>query len=66
MQEIVKKLKSLRKDFGKSQKDIADQIGVSKEIIGKWENGKRGMTLKNAVKYANALGYKLVLKKQEE
>lgn len=61
MNGIIEELKSKRKETGASQKSIANQIGVTKEIVGKWENGKRGITLKNAIKYAQAVGLELVL-----
>lgn len=37
--EIGKKLKELRLAMGKTQKEVAEQIGRKQQIIGHWETG---------------------------
>ena len=37
---IGEKIKSLRKAKGKSQEDLALDIGVSRQTINKWETNK--------------------------
>ncbi len=38
--EFYQKLKNIRKENGMSQEDLADQLGVSRQAVSKWENGQ--------------------------
>ena len=44
--KFEEKLTLLRKQFGLSQEDVADKIGVSRQAISRWESGT---TLPDAV-----------------
>lgn len=37
--KLEEKLQLLRKKNGLSQEQLADKLGVSRQTIGKWENG---------------------------
>ena len=37
--KFEEKLTLLRKQFGLSQEDVADKIGVSRQAISRWESG---------------------------
>lgn len=38
--ELGSRLKSLRENFGKSQSDVAELLGVSQGVLSEYENGK--------------------------
>ena len=38
--EFSEKLRNLRKDSGLSQEELAEQMGVSRQAVSKWENGQ--------------------------
>ena len=42
--ELVKELPVLRAKLGASQADIADRIGISRQMLNSFETGKREMT----------------------
>lgn len=48
-------IRDRRKTLGKKQKDISDQIGVSKSQISKWENETSFPSVSNFIKLSNAL-----------
>ena len=50
--KISKKLRRLRKDSGKTQKELADAFGVSVSSIGMYEIGMRVPTDKIKKQYA--------------
>lgn len=43
------KLQKLRKEKGMSQEALADELGVSRQAVSKWENGKKLPTLSHLV-----------------
>ena len=38
--EFYQKLRSIRKENGMSQEDLADHLGVSRQAVSKWESGQ--------------------------
>ncbi len=54
--ELNEKIKALRSERGLTQKEIAAAVGVSDKTISKWECGRGGISLKEALKLSEALG----------
>ena len=50
-------LVSARKKSSLSQKDLAKKTGLSQQAISRIETGYSSTTIKNMLKYLNALGY---------
>jgi transcriptional regulator with XRE-family HTH domain len=57
----IDKLAEQRVKFRISQKKIADHLGVTKSTMNRYEKGSREISLANAEKYADKLGYELKL-----
>ncbi len=49
-------LKEKRKQKGYKQKEIAKAIGVSQQLISKWESRKQEMPIRHAKKISELLG----------
>jgi transcriptional regulator with XRE-family HTH domain len=43
MNDIPQKIKAIRKRAGLTQKQLADQLGVSLQAVKHWEGGRRGV-----------------------
>ena len=56
MLNIGSKIILLRKEKGWSQGGLAEQIGASREIIGKYERNENSPSLEMALKMAKAFG----------
>ena len=54
--ELNEKIKTLRKERGMSQKELAEAIGVSDRTVSKWECGKGSVKIKELEKLSKALG----------
>ena len=65
--EIVSQLKSIRKERGLTQQDIADATGMKTPNVTRIEAMKHEASLEGLVRIANALGYdlRLELKKKK-
>ena len=50
------RLKELRKKKRITQYELAEITGINRVTIARWENSDRGMTLRSALKIAEALG----------
>lgn len=50
------RLKELRKNFGITQKELAERLEVDRTTVIKWEAGKNGATQKTLVKIADLFG----------
>ncbi|MDR3293417.1 MAG: helix-turn-helix domain-containing protein [Clostridiales bacterium] len=55
MVKTGQRIKELRKEFGMSQKDLADKIGVAQNTVAQYENGTAKTSLDVIVKLAIAL-----------
>lgn len=59
-------LRTIRRQQGKTMKEVADACGVSEGLIGRWERGEINPTLKAYNQALNVLGYKLLATRLEE
>ena len=53
---FAENMKTIRKQKGLSQKDLADRLGVTPAMVSAYENGKRLPKLQNIKRIAAALG----------
>lgn len=53
---LAEKLLSLRMEKGLSQEDLAEQIGVSRQSVSKWETGQSVPDLDKIIKLADLFG----------
>ena len=60
------KIYKLRKSVGLSQERIARQLGVSRNTVKNWEDGKTNIPFIMAVKMADLLGVSLDDLKEEK
>ena len=51
-----KRIKDLREDHDKFQKDIAKILGISQQYYSEYENGKRTITIQHLITLANYYG----------
>ena len=51
--EAGKRLRAVRKQCGKTQQEVAEELNHSKETISKTEQGKRGMSIEFLMELAN-------------
>ena len=65
-EETVDQLKSIRQSRGMSQQDIANLTGVQRPNIARFEACTTTPTIEMLVKYATALGYKLMISLEED
>ena len=65
-ENIIIRLQTIRECKDISQADLAKITGVRQEVISRMETGKNCPSLKTFCKFANALGYKLILNKEEK
>lgn len=54
-------LKAYREQESLSQQDIAERIGISRQMVGFLENGERDFTAEMALRIEDALGINRVL-----
>ena len=59
--ELPEELQKRRRGKEKRQEDIAVKLGVSREVLSRYENGKLNLTLRNADKLANLLGLRVMV-----
>ena len=49
---IAQNIKTLRKEMKLTQKELADQVGVTQQCVSDWENGKIEPTISYVAKMA--------------
>ena len=54
--EIANKLVKLRKSHGFSQEDLADQLGVSRQAVSKWERAESSPDTENLITLSQLYG----------
>ncbi len=59
LSELGKHIKAARKAKKKTQDDVAQAIGVSKNIVSEWERGATQPGILNVINYCNFLGLTL-------
>lgn len=60
-QEIAAKIKLLRKQADISQEEMAEILGYNPKVVSAIEEGHRSIGLKTLVKWADAVGKKLII-----
>ena len=63
--DFRRQLASIRKSEKVSQRELAQRIGVLRESIARFETYGSGMNYDKLTKYIKALGYRVVLIKEE-
>ena len=53
---LADKIMTLRKKCGWSQEDLADQLGISRQSVSKWESGMSIPDLEKIVKMSSLFG----------
>lgn len=59
-------LLNVRKSKGITQQELSDLSGLSVSTISNIENGENSYTTRSLIKYAEALGYEITVKKKVE
>ena len=57
--ELGNRLAELRKKHGLSQEELADQLGVSRQAVSKWERGEASPDTDNLIELARIYGISL-------
>lgn len=63
---LRQKLADIRHSKGLSQAEVAQLSGLSASTISNIESGSNSYTMRSLLMYANALGYDITFKKEEE
>ena len=62
--EVVKQLVKMRNEMGFSQRDIANQSGLTQQMVSRIETVDNSPTLRNFIKYVDSLGLEIKLEKK--
>lgn len=54
--QIAERLQALRKEHGYSQEQLADELGVSRQAVSKWERGEASPDTDNLIALAKLYG----------
>lgn len=64
--KIIVGLSGARARARKTQALLAEKIGKTHQAVARWEGGTSDPTLENLCRWADALGYDVVLAKREK
>lgn len=62
--EVVKQLVKMRNEMGLSQRDVANQSGLTQQMVSRIETVDNSPTLRNFIKYVDSLGLEIKLEKK--
>lgn len=63
---LIEKAVLMRKEQGHTQKEVANQAGLTQQAISRMERLDNRPTLRNFIKYLDASGLELIIKKKDE
>ncbi|NLM12423.1 MAG: helix-turn-helix transcriptional regulator [Epulopiscium sp.] len=63
---LIEKAVLMRKEQGYTQKQIAQQAGLTQQVISRIERLDNTPTLRNFIKYLDAAGLELIIKKKDK
>ncbi len=62
--EVIKQLIKIRKDMGFSQSDVAEQSGLTQQMISRIETMDNSPTMRNFIRYVDSLGLEIKIEKK--
>lgn len=62
--DLIKEAIQLRKEIGLTQKDIAEETGMTQQVVSRMEKLGHSPTLRNFIKYIDALGLDIKITKK--
>ena len=63
---LAKQLRAARKAFGLTQKELAEMIGVTRQVITRIESGTQNVTIETVQKIAGALNYDFTIELKQK
>lgn len=62
---LIDQITKFRKEIGMSQEELAEKIGVSQQVISRFERERHTPNLENLIKILDGLNLEIVLKEKE-
>lgn len=62
--ELIKQVAEIRKEIGLTQKDIEEETGMTQQVVSRMEKLGHSPTLRNFIKYIDALGLDIKITKK--
>jgi predicted transcriptional regulator len=63
--EVLKQLVKIRNELGYSQKEVAQQSGLTQQMVSRIETVDNSPTLRNFMKYIRGMGLELRIERKE-
>lgn len=63
---LIQQVTKARKEMGLTQKELADKVGVTQQIISRFENEKHAPTLDNFLKILDGLDLEISINKKKD